>query len=330
MVLYFCHIRIKKGVKIRKEYIITGNNRCQRKKVLVLICIIIILVILWNYISYYNKTKIVSHRYEWWLEYLNIKKDYYTSTGRNVKVAIIDTGVDFSHPDLKHIPHKIYTIKGINKESNEDYEHGTLVAGIICAKPSDTNGVMGINPNCSIVSIDISDNNTTADSYGLIEAIQIAMDENVDIINISLGFQVNNEDVHTLIKEAYSRGIIIVAAAGNDEFSDIIYPAKYNEVLSVGSINKSGKKMYDNTINNSIIYFPGENIVSTYSSLGSNIMYKSMDGTSLSAPMLTGIISLIYKSNASITSKEVYNYFGNNSVNINPKNIIEHFEEEYK
>lgn len=186
----------------------------------------------------------------------------------------------------------------------------------------DEDGVLGINSKADIISIDISDNNSIADTDKMIEAIDYAISKRVDIINISVMTKNDYDKLHLAVKRVYDNGIVIVAAAGNDTDEKIGYPAGYDEVLSVGAYTKSGIKMYSELENT--VYLPGKNIVSTVSG---DRVYSSNDGTSAAAPVLTGIVSLIL-SKKDISNTDIMecfsNYYGKKISDINE--IYDYFE----
>lgn len=301
---------MKKRIKTKKYHIF-----------LLLLCVTAIGIFF--IIRYINTDKTVNHRMQWHMETLFGNNNPLDYIGDNkVTIAVIDSGIDDSHADLTGCVTEKYLVSGLDKNNNTDNEHGTFVCGIISGFPKSNDGVLGINSNVNIISIDISDNNGIADIDKMIEAIDYAISKRVDIINISVMTKNDNEKLHMAVKRAYDNGIVIVAAAGNDTDEKIGYPAGYEEVLSVGAYTKIGMKMYSELENT--IYLPGKNIVSTSSG---DKLYSSNDGTSVATPVLTGIVSLILsKKNISnldimecfsdyygkrITDiNEIYDYFG--------------------
>lgn len=121
---------------------------------------------------------------------------------------------------------------------NTNCGHATAVAGVIAAYPHDNKGVLGINSNAEMISVDVMDDSEQSDVVCLIDAINVCIREDVDIINISLGINYDDDQLHSIIKKAYNKGIVIVAAIGNEYDEDILYPAVYDEVISVGSADK--------------------------------------------------------------------------------------------
>lgn len=285
-----------------------------KKIVFIFITAIILFVLIMYYFIYeYNKNStydtasLNEHRLEWYIDDL-IGNYKIQSSNRKVKIAVIDSGINFKNENLSLCNGGSACVSEVDQNNNTDFEHGTMVAGIIAAYPHNDKGVRGINPNVKLISIDISDNDGLTNINGLIEAIQIAIDDNVDIINMSLGVDNNDSRLKNIINKAYKNGIIIVAAAGNESTDKILYPAKYKNVIAVGAYSKSGKKMYGKS--DKIVYAPGEHIVTTYSTKESDTDYTGETGTSLATPMVTGMISIILQ-HTNATQKEIYNYYSN-------------------
>lgn len=255
-----------------------------------------------------DKISLPKHRLQWWLESISWDSNRLTYTGEGITIAIIDSGVDNEHVDLHNSIKKNFRVSQLNSDiSDNDLTHGTAVAGIICGYPNDEKGVLGIAPGVELISIDITDNDHIT-SESLAEGIRIAMEENVDIINISAGIEEDNVNVYNAIRDAYERGIIIIASAGNFMESNILYPAYYKEVIPVGALNKKGAIISPKSYSErNVIYLPGENIVSTYP----NDAYGALSGTSAATPILSGIIALMLEANKKVSQTDIYDYFEN-------------------
>lgn len=220
----------------------------------------------------------------------NITSQWSTTMGENVNVAILDTGIDYTHQNLKN------SIKGgINFTSSNKLDfidrngHGTFVAGIIAGEKNE-NGIGGIAPKCNLYSVKILSDNCKGSIDNLSKGIDWCIENNINIISMSLSYPIYNKQVHEIIKKAYDNNIILIAAAGNNKKTKIDFPARHDEVIGVTSINKNKKlSKFSNTGNNINFCAPGDNIISTYL----NNSYTVMSGTSMSVPHMTGIIALI-------------------------------------
>ena len=210
----------------------------------------------------------------------------------SVLVAIIDTGVDWNHPDLVDN----YVALGydwINNDSDpmDDNGHGTHVAGIIAAMINNGIGVAGL----AQVKI-MAEKALNADGYGttaaLANAIIHATNAGAKIIVMSWGDYTDSVLLHDAIAYAYyEKGVLLVAAAGNDATSEKMYPAAYNEVIAVSATDESDNLARFSNFGSWIeLAAPGKNIFSTV--WNDDYSYKS--GTSMAAPFVAGVAALTW------------------------------------
>lgn len=211
-------------------------------------------------------------------------------TGKDIKIAIIDTGCCINHPDLKN---NIVGYRNFTTESTveDGCGHGTHVSGIVAS-----NGhIKGIAPDSKLLILKVLESNGNGNLESVYNAINYAIDQKVNIINLSLGCKVDVPELHNAIKRAVNNNIVVCCAIGNDGDSnantnEIDYPAYYPEVISVGAIDNSRLSA---TFSNSNIFCdcvaPGVNIISTH--LNNN--YIGLDGTSMSTPHVVGAIALL-------------------------------------
>jgi subtilisin family serine protease len=229
----------------------------------------------------------------WGLIQAGIPDVHKTNKGAGIKIAVLDTG-GTDHQELAGNVIDVFDCTGHNDAADRQ-GHGTHVAGIIAAKDNDF-GVLGVAPEAQIYCMKVLDNNGRG-GYNTIEAgIKKAMELGVDIINMSLGSSSQPpETFHQVIKEAYDRGIFIVAAAGNDG-SRVNWPASYDEVIAIGAIDENGNLTDFSSRGTEIsVIAPGDNIYSTWLNQG----YAVLRGTSQASPFVTGIIALILSTHKS-------------------------------
>lgn len=230
---------------------------------------------------------------EWNLEAINAVE--VGSRSSVVKVAIIDSGVDY----LSDID--VYCRHDFISENNDDMAilfedtagHGTSVAGIIAAKDN-SEGITGINPNVQLYSAKVLDKECKAPVSRVVEAIYWAIDNGVNIINISFGTTVDSDILHKAIQDAYDSNILIVAAAGNNGIVE--YPAAYDEVMAVGSVDSMGVVSEQSAFGEQLeIVAPGEQIMTS----GAFDGYMVASGTSMAAPHVTGVASQLWQKDLS-------------------------------
>ena len=230
----------------------------------------------------------LSQTKNWGIDACLIEEAWKITKGKDVVVAILDTGIS-DHVDLQG---QWYDPKNFSKcDSHEDKKsgHGTHVAGIIAGNDNDF-GVIGVAPKCKVIPIKVLNDDGSGSFETIAAGLRKAIDLNVDIINMSLGASTEPPKfIHDLILEAVSKGIVVIAAAGNDAQS-VNYPARYDEVIAVAALDASGKlatfTSKDETVD---IVAPGVDIYSTFL----RNEYCKMSGTSQASPFVAGICALI-------------------------------------
>ncbi len=229
----------------------------------------------------------------WGVDRINADEVWGESTGFEIKVAILDTGIDLEHPDLKdNIIRDVNIIKP-KKSGNDDSGHGTHVAGIIAALDNDI-GVIGTGPEISLYAVKVLAKNGRGWLADLIDGLDWCIDNKVHVVNMCFGSPSDNQSFREAIQKVNQAGIIQVASAGNNgEYGGgIDYPAKYIEVIAVSAIDENDSFASFSSYGPEIdLTAPGVDIKSTYKD-GS---YETMEGTSMSAPHVTGTIALILK-----------------------------------
>ncbi|MCY7791670.1 S8 family serine peptidase [Bacillus haynesii] len=237
-------------------------------------------------------------------------------TGKGIKIAILDTGIDTKNDDLTFE-------KGINfvgnnsKNFQDDNGHGTKVAGIIAARKNNKN-LIGIAPESKLYIAKVSDRNGKVSYSDLIKGINWAIKERVDVINISLEFEKDNAELHKAIKKAYDNNIIIISSSGNIRFEGDTYesyPGKYKEVISIGMLNTEGTVYSKEFTNKHVdVFAPGEDLTSSYF----NNKMTLDTGVSFATAYASGYASLIIQSD-----KEKNNSISLDTVKRQMKNGLE-------
>ncbi|MDQ0195861.1 S8 family serine peptidase [Paenibacillus wynnii] len=209
-------------------------------------------------------------------------------TGTGVKVAVIDSGL-YAHPELL-IAGGISTVD-YTTSYTDDNGHGTHVAGIIAAK-SNNGGMVGIAPDVQLYAVKSMDANGDGNLQDVLEGIDWAIQNQMDIINLSLGTAYSSNSLKDIVDQAYAAGIIIVASAGNSGAgtNTITYPAKYDSVIAVSAMDvNQARGDFSSTGPENELSAPGVGIISTAPGGG----YAKTSGTSQAAPHITGMLALL-------------------------------------
>ncbi|MBQ4526956.1 MAG: S8 family serine peptidase [Clostridia bacterium] len=225
--------------------------------------------------------------------------------GNEVRVAVIDSGCNVNHPDLKD---RVLTGKSYitgTTDVTDNVGHGTHVSGIIAATMNDV-GICGVAPKAKIVPLKCFDNGATTTTAMLSQAIKDAVDVyGCKVINMSWGMSYNYSSVRTALNYAFTKGAILVASSGNAENGAspdaISYPAYYTTVFSVASVTSSGTRASYSYYNDGVtVAAPGSGIYSTYKTGG----YGSMSGTSQAAPHVAGLAALALSINPNLSPND--------------------------
>lgn len=232
---------------------------------------------------------------EWNVDYMKYNKLHSISKGKGQKIAIIDTGVSKFQEVEKNI--------NLTKSKNE-YDtngHGTGIYSLIKGYK---NEITGIAPESKIISIKVMEDDESLKPETLKNAIKIAMEESVDIINLSLGSTKDNEEISNLIEEANKKNIIVISSAGDYEQSFLLYPANLKNVISVGGISANGRLLEQtNAPEHTTINAPGDDI--KVINQKKEIFYTS--GTSQATAIISGYVALLRDTKKDINSAEVIN-----------------------
>jgi thermitase len=258
---------------------------------------------------------LVAPQKQWNLEKVNAAQAWALAGNkgsRKIVVAVIDSGVDANHPDLKGNVLPGFNFVDNTTNATDEFGHGTHCAGVIGATGSTNGGVLGVSPEVSILPVRFLSKTGLGDLYTGIQAIDYAIEKKVDIISASWGAQISKPELIVVLREAAERadkaGIMLVTAAGNlNRNNDIVdvYPANSNtsSILSVAGTDQNDVKMKISNYGSKNVHTaaPGVDIVST----SLNGKYKVMTGTSMATPLVAGLAAFLKAQRPNLTAAEI-------------------------
>ncbi len=232
----------------------------------------------------------------------------YSKSSPNIKVAILDTGIDGAHDDLLEKVSDNHNCTD-TVDTNDYFGHGTHVAGIVAASTNNGKGVAGVGYNASLMNAKSLGN----DGYGyyswIADCIVWAADNGAKVINMSLGGSSPSRILENAINYAWNKGVIVVAAAGNSGSSNPIYPAYYRNVISVAATDKNDKKAGWSSYGKWVsVAAPGVSILSTMPTFKNKIgllNYGFLSGTSMATPHVSGLAALIWSTSYGVNNSSV-------------------------
>ncbi|MGC5326659.1 S8 family peptidase [Brevibacillus sp. SYSU BS000544] len=233
-----------------------------------------------------NEVKVRLHMADevpWGVKQIGAERYWKTTKGQGIKVAVIDTGISRKHPDLSgQVKKRVSFVSG-----KELGGHGTHVAGTIAAVANNS-GIVGVAPKVELYDIRAFGSDGTANISDIVQGINWAIENKMDVINMSFGTTEDNFALRNAIRQASDAGIILVASAGNNGGS-LEFPAAYRGVISVGASDKDGKLAEFSSRGRGLdTVAPGVKIKSTWLKNG----YKELDGTSMAAAHVSGLQAL--------------------------------------
>ncbi len=259
----------------------------------------------------------------WHLTAAHIKQAWSISKGNpNVTVAVVDDGIDLNHEMFSGRIVKPYNVFRCDDHLSPGIGHGTHVAGLAAGNTAHVNqGAAGVAPNCKIMPVQVFDNGQCTIS-GVIRGIMYAIRNNADVVNISIGtaypvelgnmipineqkqiaaneFKEAEEVWKWVFEQAGKKNTILVFAAGNSNLLAAMQPQlRSRNTINVGALGKNNTRTEWSNFGNTVyVTAPGEGI---YSSIPSN-RYQAQDGTSMAAPIVTGVVALMKSVNKNVT-----------------------------
>lgn len=265
-----------------------------------------------------EKDQIISiqqQRTDWGIEKINTQPSWHSNlTGKGVKVAVIDSGIDLNHQDLDVAGGESFV--SYTSSYHDDNGHGTHVAGIIGAL-NNTFGTVGVAYDASVYAVKVLDSEGLGYLSDIITGINWAIENDMDMINLSLGSNQHSEALKYVVDKAYQHGILVVSSSGNFggsmSIDNVGYPARYESVIAVGAIDTNlNLADFSSTGKALEVVAPGVDILSTYS----GNQYNKISGTSMAAPYVTGNLALLKQANPTATVKDLRTLLQKNALDL--------------
>jgi thermitase len=252
---------------------------------------------------------------QWGLDRIGAKSAWDKGVSASgVTVAVLDTGVDYNHPELKGRVIKGPDLADQDDDPRDVHGHGTHVSGIIGAAGNNNEGIAGVAWNCKILAVKVLSDNGNGTTDAVVEGIRYAADHGARVINMSLGTGAKDTSIdpvlHYAMEYAYKKGVVIVAAAGN-EHGQVTCPANDPYAIAVSSTSAFWKfewlSMFSNKGEKVEVAAPGGGIWSLFPTSGAKMgrNYGKLSGTSMAAPFVSGEAALIIAQHPTWTPAQV-------------------------
>jgi major intracellular serine protease len=238
-------------------------------------------------------------RLDWGVSTFELPEAWKVTKGEGITIAVLDTGCDLDHPDLKDNLLEGYNFVEPDEPPEDDGEHGTHVTGILCAQQNEL-GTVGVAPKAKVRPVKVLDGYGDGEIENVVKAIRWSIKQKVDFISMSLGTMKPMRSLRWALKAADKANIPVFVAAGNIGKSEhLLYPANYPETIAIGAIDKKLRRAdFTNTGKNLDFMAPGVDILSTVP----NNWWAILSGSSMAQPFVCGLAALLlsYKRNVGL------------------------------
>lgn len=224
------------------------------------------------------------------------------ATGGTILVALLDTGIDADHPDLRTRLVPGYDFVNRTTTLSDDNGHGTAMAGIIAAEGNNAEGIVGVAFNAQLLPIKVADAMGVASVADVAAGIDLALQRGARVINLSMGTPVGSQALLTAVNRALAAGVVVVASAGNDPVHHEMFPAAYPGVLSSTVLSDQGELGYEAVIAEGVDV--GAPVEETVTTLPGDV-YGFVGGSSAAAAYTSGVAALVASRDPTLTGAQV-------------------------
>ncbi|WP_409299892.1 S8 family peptidase [Peribacillus sp. SCS-155] len=281
-----------------------------------------------NYLYIQNERNVPNdslyrRRYQWNLPVIQAEQGWDISRGsKDIVIAVVDSGVDLHHPDLRGRLTSGYNVLANNHIPDDDNGHGTHVAGIIASETNNARGVAGLTWYNKIMPVKAMGAKGYGTTFDVAKGIIWATDHGADVINLSLGNYQPSAVMHEAVQYAFRKNVVIVTAAGNDNTDQPSYPAAYPEVLSVAAVDYQGNRApFSNFGEHVDVSAPGVEIPSTYF----HQQYAALSGTSMASPHVAALAGLIKSKNPDLKNTDIMKNIGRTSYDLGAAGVDQYY-----
>ncbi|MEN6604170.1 MAG: S8 family peptidase, partial [Bryobacteraceae bacterium] len=252
-----------------------------------------------------------SYASQWYLAKINSTMAWDMTKGSSgTVVAVVDSGVDATHPDLAGKVVAGWNFLGANSDTSDVYGHGTAVAGTVAAMTDNLAGISGIAWNNAIMPLVVLNSNNYASYSNIAAAIVWAADHGARAINVSIGGTSASSTLQSAVDYAWNKGAVVFASAMNSSTSTPAYPAACNKVVAVGSTSETDELASFSNYGTWVdLTAPGTNMLTTTRGGG----YGYWQGTSFSSPLVTGVAALMWSVNPNLSAASLVNLLQSNA-----------------
>ncbi len=228
------------------------------------------------------------------------------NAGSGIAISVIDTGIDYNHPDLADNYEGGYDFVNEDSDPKDDNGHGTHCAGIIAARDNGA-GIVGVAPEADLYAVKVMNSEGRGYISDVIAGIDWSVKNNIKIISMSIGSTQDSTAFRNACDKAYNAGLLLVASAGNRGNADgtgdtVTYPGRYDSVIAVAATDSANNRAsFSSTGSDVELAAPGVSIYSTYLNNG----YATKSGTSMACPHVTGTAALAWSAYPDYTNVQV-------------------------